>query len=176
MLKSIFKRDPSIAAGESLFALANEQSRQPALYRDLGVPDTVEGRFEMTSLHIWLVLRRLKGGEKAARKTSQHLFDAMFDSFDAALREMGVGDLVVGKKVRKLAENFYGRASAYEEALAGQTDALAAALARNVYEANEPSIADGLADYVRRAAAMLDDQSTSQLAAGNVKFPESVAR
>ena len=170
MFKALFRKDPANAAGERLYAAAAEQARAEPFYAAMGAPDTVEGRFEMTALHVWLVLRRLKGDE-AARRVGQRLFDAMFSSFDAALRELGVGDLVVGKKIRKLAENFYGRAAAYDAALAGDDEALAAALARNVYGDANPAKAATLAAYVRRAAEKLDGQDRERIVGGVVDFP-----
>ncbi len=178
MFKRLFRKDPALEVGEALFAAASEQSRAPALYEEMGVPDTVEGRFEMTAIHVWLILRRLKGEDRAARDVAQRLFDVMFSSFDDALRELGVGDLVVGKKIRKMAENFYGRVQAYDAAMdaaASREDdqGLAAALARNVYESGDPEIAAQLADYVRAAATAIDAQPRADIVRGAVSFPES---
>ena len=176
MFKSLFRKDPSIEAGEALYGAAVEQARNVVFYERFGVPDSVEGRFEMVALHAWLVLRRLKGGEVAgAQVVSQKFSDAMFTSLDAALREMGVGDLVVSKKIRKLAENFYGRIGAYEGALGLETnageDGLDASLARNVYESADGAIATALGLYVRGAAVFLDEQPQSRLVGGLVRFP-----
>ncbi|MEO1251502.1 MAG: ubiquinol-cytochrome C chaperone family protein [Pseudomonadota bacterium] len=172
MLKSFFRKDPSLDAGDALFAAAAEQARALPFYETLGVPDTIEGRFELVALHVWLVLRRLKE-EAGAKDVSQRVFDAMFASFDAALRETGVGDLVVGKKIRKLAENFYGRVAAYNDALGGEDGALEGALARNVYESTDPAVAGRLADYVRRTVAALAAQPGGRIAGGVAKFPEA---
>ncbi len=161
-------------AADALYAAAAEQARAVPFYARLGVPDTVEGRFEMVTLHVWLILRRLKSDQPEARKISQKLFDATFSNFDAALRELGVGDLVVGKKIRKLAENFYGRARAYDAAIAGDGRDLPEALARNVYESENEDVAADLAGYVRRAAARLEDQPSSRIAGGIVEFPAAV--
>mgnify|MGYP001258874975 FL=1 len=89
MFKALFKKDPALEAGRALYAASVEQARTPALYASLGAPDTVEGRFEMVALHVWLVMRRLKGDERA-KKVSQCLFDAMFQNMDDSLRELGV--------------------------------------------------------------------------------------
>lgn len=172
MFKALFRKDPSVEAARALYAAAVEQARTPALYRDFGAPDTVEGRFEQVALHVWLVMRRLKDGE-AAKKTGQCLCDAMFHDMDDSLRELGVGDLQVGKKVRKLAENFYGRIGAYEAALKADADegALAGALARNVYGVEKSDSAEALADYVRRADTYLAGQPAARIANGIVMFP-----
>lgn len=172
MFKALFKKDPALEAGRALYAAAVEQARAPVLYRDFGAPDTVEGRFEQVALHVYLIMRRLKG-DAAAKKAGQSLFDAMFQNMDDSLRELGVGDLQVGKKVRKLAENFYGRIGAYESALDDDADegALAEALARNVYgvEACEDAVA--LAAYMRRADDYLAAQPAARIANGVVMFP-----
>ncbi len=172
MFKTLFRKDPALEAGRALYAAAVEQARTPALYGRLGAPDTVEGRFEMVALHVWLVMRRLKGDE-SARKVSQCLFDAMFQNMDDSLRELGVGDLQVGKKIRKLAENFYGRIGAYEAAMKDDApgDALGEALSRNIFEKQTTETAPLFADYVRRADAHLQNQPAARIAGGIVVFP-----
>ena len=179
MFERLFRKNPARAAGEALYMAAADQAREPKLYTDIGAPDTVEGRFEMTVLHVWLVMRRLKGDDRAARDTAQSLLDTMFASFDDALRELGVGDLVVGKKIRKMAENFYGRAQAYEEAISGEQEkgraSLAAALARNVYDTNDPEAAGGLAEYACSAVAAIDAQSLDDILRGEVSFSGGVS-
>jgi len=172
MFKSLFRKDPALEAGRALYSAAVEQARSPALYARLGAPDTVEGRFEMVALHVWLVMRRLRGDE-AAKKVSQCLFDAMFQNLDDSLRELGVGDLQVGKRIRKLAENFYGRIGAYEEAMKeGVSDvSLAKALSRNIFEKELAETAPEFADYVRRTDAHLQQQPGARIAGGIVVFP-----
>ncbi|PQA86100.1 ubiquinol-cytochrome C chaperone family protein [Hyphococcus luteus] len=173
MFKDLFRKDPALEAGRALYAAAVEQARAPALYRDFATPDTVEGRFEQVALHVYLIMRRLKGDD-AAKKASQSLMDAMFQNMDDSLRELGVGDLQVGKKVRVLAENFYGRIGAYEAALkddAPEND-LAEALARNIYGVEECEEAGALAAYVRKADRYLADQPAARMANGIVMFPD----
>ncbi len=172
MFKTLFRKDPALEAGRALYAAAVEQARSPALYASLSAPDTVEGRFEMVALHVWLVMRRLRG-DAAAKKVSQCLFDAMFQNLDDSLRELGVGDLQVGKKIRKLAENFYGRIGAYEEAMkeGAAEDELAKALSRNIFEQELAETAPAFADYVRRANAHLENQPDARIAGGIVVFP-----
>src|SRR5688572_19538557 len=106
----LFRPRPARAAGAALYAAVVDQARVPALYEALRVPDTVEGRFEIYSLHVVLILDRLRGQGQQAAETSQHLFDTYVKALDDALRELGVGDLSVGKKMRKLGEAFFGRA------------------------------------------------------------------
>lgn len=171
-LKAMFRGDPGLDAGRALYAAAVEQARSPALYSDLGAPDTVEGRFEMVALHAYLIMRRLKG-DRTAKGVSQHLFDAMFQNMDDSLREMGVGDLQVGKKVRKLAENFYGRVGAYEPALeAGASDeTLVQSLGRNIFENEAAPEARQFAAYVRKVDLALAAQPAARITRGIVVFP-----
>src|SRR6187399_2406964 len=118
MLKNLFKPRPAQTAGRALYAAAVAQARTPGLYAELGAPDTREGRFEIYSLHVYLLLERLKDQGPQAADTAQALFDTYLSALDHSLREMGVGDLSVGKRMRKLGEAFYGRIKGYETALA----------------------------------------------------------
>ncbi|WP_425408388.1 ubiquinol-cytochrome C chaperone family protein [Hyphococcus sp.] len=178
MLKAFFRKNPALEAGGALYAKAVEQARLERFYTDHGVPDTAEGRFEMVALHVYLLMRRLKAsdGDDARRRkdVSQCLFDTMFQNMDDSLREMGVGDLAVARKIRALAENFYGRLGAYEAAL--KTDApvsaLAEALSRNVYEEKAAPQAHALAQYVIRADGALAGQPLNRIAGGIALFPE----
>lgn len=172
MLKRLFRPRPAKAAGDALYARTVSQSRNPALYADLGAPDTVEGRFELYSLHVYLLLERLKGQGDQAAETAQALFDTYLSALDNSLREMGVGDLSVGKKMRKLGEAFYGRVTSLEEAFATLPDtaALAAMLARTVYEGADPSKAPQLAAYVLKQRDHLRAQPLERLCAGDVDW------
>ena len=115
--KRWFGSNPAVQKGRSLYAAAVAQARNPSFYRDLAVPDTTEGRFELYSLHVVLLLHRLKGQDPLSQDIGQALFAAYVQALDAALREMGVGDLSMAKKMRKLGEAFYGRIKAYDSAL-----------------------------------------------------------
>ena len=152
------------------------QARQPWFYAELAVPDDVNGRFDMITLHAFLVMDRLRQGSEADKAFAQDLFDEMFRDMDRSLREMGVGDLSVGKRVRKMAEVFYGRAEAYRSALAGESDddgdPLAGAVARNVFADAEACDGAGrLADYMRNLRDTLDHQTPSAIASGKLDFP-----
>jgi len=109
--------EPAKAAGRRLYAALVAQARAPRLYGELGAPDTPDGRFEVYTLHVLLALARLKGGGRRAAAVSQAVFDAYLGGLDHGLRELAVGDLSVGKTMRKLAGAFYGRARALEIAL-----------------------------------------------------------
>ncbi|HXW21007.1 MAG TPA: ubiquinol-cytochrome C chaperone family protein [Roseiarcus sp.] len=151
-------------------------ARRPALFRNFGAPDTPEGRFEMVALHAGLAIRRLSAIPGAGAEIAQELADSVFRHFDDGLREMGIGDTAVPKRMRRLAEAFYGRARAYGDALERPEEGrLAAALARNVYGANDRGGAPqvrALARYVERCAEALDAQGIDDFAAGRVSFPE----
>jgi cytochrome b pre-mRNA-processing protein 3 len=172
MLKRLLKPRPTQIAGQALYARVVAQARSPALYTDLGVPDSVEGRFELYSLHVYLLLERLKGQGVQAADTAQALFDIYLSALDHALREMGVGDTVVGKRMRKLGEAFYGRVNSYEEALAAlpAQDLLQALLARTVYAAADPARAPALAAYVVGQRDTLAGQSLERVNAGEVEW------
>jgi len=165
-------------AARSLYAAAVRQAREPALYTEGGVADTLDGRFDLIVLHVVPLMRRLRQCGDAGRALGQALFDVMFDDMDQSLREMGVGDLRVGKRVKQMARAFYGRARAYDHAFeqgpdAGRRDAIAEALARNLF-GNEPPPAERLqamAGYVEAVVDALDGQSPAALLAGEVALP-----
>jgi cytochrome b pre-mRNA-processing protein 3 len=159
-------------AGRELYARTVAQARTPALYAKLGAPDTAEGRFELYSLHVYLLLERLKGEGDQAAETAQAVFDTYISALDHALREMGVGDLSVGKRMRKLGEAFYGRINSYERALAAlpDTGALAALLTRTVYEGADGGGASGLAAYVISQREALAGQPLEGFCRGEVEW------
>jgi cytochrome b pre-mRNA-processing protein 3 len=151
MILRFFRPDLRRRVMDGLYARIAGASREPELYLRLGVPDTGEGRFESLTLHVVLVLRRLRGLPAPADDVAQDLVDLTFSQIDAALREMGIGDVAVPKRMKALARAFYGRAASYDAALdAGDMALLAAALARNVLGRDGAS-ADGLALYARMA-------------------------
>ncbi|HLW90004.1 MAG TPA: ubiquinol-cytochrome C chaperone family protein [Roseiarcus sp.] len=151
-------------------------ARRPALFLDFGAPDTIDGRFEMVTLHAGLAMRRLSAFSGVGMEIAQELADCVFRHFDDGLREMGVGDTAVPKRMKRLAEAFYGRNKAYGEALdEPANDRLESALARNVYGAANVAaapLAPALARFVRACAEALDGQSLDDFAAGRVRFPD----
>lgn len=172
MILSLFRKDPIKDAADALYASSAEQARLPGFYLDLGVADTVEGRYELAVLHAYLVLRRLRQARGDTEKLARTYSDVFFSAMDAALRELGVGDLSVAKKIRAMAEAFYGRLAAYEAALAEDAapEALDLALARNVYASEDAAAASALAGYVRRSVAALESQPDSRVMLGVVAF------
>jgi cytochrome b pre-mRNA-processing protein 3 len=163
------------AAGNaaSLYGAIVAQARSPAFYSEARVPDTVEGRFEMVVLHTVLATRRLAQGTPMA-ELGQEVFDLFCRDMDRSLREMGVGDLSVPKKMRQIGEAFYGRAAAYEPPLAaGDGAALAEAIARNVYAGAAPPGGSAMvAAYAIAAARELAGTGDTELASGRMRFPD----
>jgi cytochrome b pre-mRNA-processing protein 3 len=177
-LFALFRRKPFVRPGFLLYGAAVAAARQPVLFADIGIPDTNRGRFEAICLFVSLVLRRiLAEPDPRARDLSQAVFDAMFSDMDHTLREMGVGDLSVGKKNRELWEAFHGRARAYWAALdAGDQAALAAALARNLWPKGAPEgSAARLAAIAAAEAESLAAQPFAALAAGQARFVDAAA-
>jgi cytochrome b pre-mRNA-processing protein 3 len=158
-------------AGYALYGTAVVAARDPALYGAIGVPDTVDGRFDLIGVHAFLLIRRLTGLPEPGPALAQAVFDAMFNDMDVNLRESGVGDLSVGRKVRTMWEAFHGRCAAYRAALdAGDAEALTAALARNVWRGAPAAGAGELARIVMAQEAHLAGQELRELADGSVTF------
>lgn len=169
---SLLRRTPPEADAMPLYMALVEQSRLPVFFGSGKVPDTIDGRFDLVCIHVFLALRRLKR-DAAAAGFAQKLFDTMFVDMDRSLREIGVGDMGVGPRVKAMAKSLYGRIAAYDEGLDGSSSTLTAALARNLYGTVEVAEAEleRLADYLRRADALLADQEIEALRAGRVQFP-----
>ncbi len=175
MIFRLFRRDPQAGTIAALYGAIVAQARHPSFYLGFGVPDTTEGRFDMIVLHLALLCRRLGREGATAPSLGQGVFDMFCRDMDHNLREMGVGDLTVPKKMQKLAEAFYGRLEVYDRALAaaGEQD-LAVALARNVLGEAAPSgSARRLAAYVRAAARRLDETPLAALKGEALSFPGS---
>jgi cytochrome b pre-mRNA-processing protein 3 len=169
---SFLGRDAARDAANVAYRSVVEQSRQPVFFTVYGVPDTFDGRFELVCLHAFLYLHRLKAERPEASQLCQSFFDRMFADFDRALREVGIGDLSVGKQVKRMARAFFGRIRAYEEGLAGDDSALCAALARNLFGTvyqSAPS-AGAMAHYIRSTVGQLYRQPAAELLAGHVAF------
>jgi len=148
------------------------QALRPDFYYEGGARDNFSGRFEMTSLHAALVFRRLRTAGLPGKELAQEWFDALFDGFDEALRDIGTGDLTVSKKIRKMGEAFYGRAKAYDEALVQDAPegGLGQALVRNL--GLDESQGDRFARYVRLVEDTLVRHSNEQLLQGEINWPK----
>jgi cytochrome b pre-mRNA-processing protein 3 len=166
-------RKPRIAPRgtiEAIYGMIVTQAREPLFYRDLTVPDTVNGRFDLLVLHLWLVLRRLRTAEGSSG-LSQALFDRFCNDMDDNLREMGVGDLTVPKRMQAFGEAFYGRTAAYDLALEAGEEPLAQALSKNILNGEGIENARRLALYAKAAIVVLDQQDEAALLAASWKFP-----
>jgi cytochrome b pre-mRNA-processing protein 3 len=169
-----FKRHRQVKeAARQLYGQVMNRSRMPSFFRTACVPDTVDGRFELLTLHAFLVLDRLADEGFKSRDLSQAFFDTMFRTMDSALREIGVGDLSVPRHMKRMMRAFKGHCTAYEEALC-QCDkaSLINALERNLYGTlkERPAKADAMADYVRSMADYLEGQDYESIARGNIAF------
>ena len=161
-------RQRQLGTPEILYGNAVELARDPAFFRDHGVADTVDGRFDALALVVALVMRRLKGCGDAGSELSQQLFDSMFSDMDLSLREMGAGDIGVSKRVRVMAEAFMGRLDAYATALDNDDRAaLAAAIGRNLLRDEVPA-GDTLVDHVLSLDARLSALEDVVLLAGDL--------
>jgi cytochrome b pre-mRNA-processing protein 3 len=163
-------RTPQRGTIEVIYGMIVAQAREPSFYRDLGVPDTVNGRFDLLLLHLWMVLRRLKSVTGGAGR-SQALFDHFCNDMDANLRELGVGDLTVPKRMQAFGEAFYGRSAAYDLAVTGGAVALAQALCKNILNGMELEKARRLAIYVERTIARLQGLDEPTFISGAWHFP-----
>ena len=177
-LFSLFRRNRHERPGFMLYGAAVGAARDAWFYGTLGVPDTLDGRFDTVGLHVALLIRRLRTDpDPAGAALAQAVFDAMFADMDVNLREMGVGDLSVGKKVKDMWNAFHGRAKAYEAAVsAGDAAALALALHRNIWREEPPAgqpgeAARALAAHGLLLAQRLATQPLPALLRGEVHFP-----
>jgi cytochrome b pre-mRNA-processing protein 3 len=166
---NLFKKSPDPEAVHAVYRAIVAQSRQPVFYAQWGVPDTVTGRFDVLSLHMGLVFRRLGGQSKAATEFSQALFDLFFKDMDRNLREMGAGDLSVPKKIRDMGNLFYGLTTKVNEAMArGDRAEVEAVLKRNLFADREDADVVALVDYLEVEYAKLERQGLDVMIGGRV--------
>jgi cytochrome b pre-mRNA-processing protein 3 len=163
-------RKPLRSSIEAIYGMIVTQARDQLFYRNLGVPDTVNGRFDMLVLHLWIVLRRLRPTEGGA-VICQALFDRFCEDMDANLREMGVGDLTVPKRMQAFGEAFYGRTAAYDLAVAQGREELALALNKNILDGEQIENAGRLARYAEAALAALAELDDMSIQSASWRFP-----
>ncbi|HWX57404.1 ubiquinol-cytochrome C chaperone family protein [Bradyrhizobium sp.] len=167
---------------EAIYGMIVTQAREPLFYRHLGVPDTVDGRFDLLLLHLWIVLRRLRAstdGAEPARALSQGLFDRFCEDMDDNLREMGVGDLAVPRRMEAFGKAFYGRSKAYDLALGQRAEkaaepgvnALAQAIGKNILNGGGGNHASELAAYTMAAMTSLAACDDAAVQRGIWTFP-----
>jgi len=173
MILSLFRKNADHGAVYAAYNAIVAQSRHRRFYADWQVPDTVTGRFDMISLHLCLLFRRLRTGEEPHRLFSQQVFDLFFKDMDRSLREMGAGDLAVPKRIQSMGELFYGLLAGLNEGLDENDPArLEDVLARNLYNGEAVAGLEQLAGYVRGAEAQLNTQPVDTILNGELTFPE----
>jgi cytochrome b pre-mRNA-processing protein 3 len=172
LFSKIFGNRSTPSVGQQLYESALAASRRVTFYQNNGAPDTVDGRFDLLVIHVWLLLRRLNQLE--AQALGQEIFDAMFADMDNALREMGISDTVIGKRIKDMAKVFYGRAEAYNEALdAEDTNALSKILNRNLYSDAAPisAFCHTMASYMRACEIALSGQDIENIIESSPCYP-----
>lgn len=171
MILPLFRKKPATEAVYAVYSAIVAQSRQPRFYAEWGIPDTVTGRFDMISLHMTLLFRRMRHGDDQVKSFGQAVFDLFFKDMDRSLREMGVGDLGVPKKIQKMSTVFYGLLTKLEGALDRKDLAeIEAVLARNLYDAGTAQPAAELARYLLAEAVGLDAQPLEAITAGRIQL------
>ena len=164
---------------EQLYKDIVKQARNKAFYTSYGVPDTMEGRYEMIVIHIFLFLQNLENSEKNNAQIGKAISEEFFSELDGSLREMGVGDITVPKKMRKLADSFYGRLYAYKEGIEkNEKNTLSQAIQRNVFghddenkELGTTSLnSDKLSNYMIETNKLLSNNIKEALSLGTIKF------
>ena len=163
MLRTLFRSGPSRTLIDTLYGHAVARARTPDFYVRMGVADRIDARFELYTLHVLLLILRLrdedKDGPAAGAAYAQSLFDVYVSALDNVLRELGVGDMSMARKMRTLGEALYGRMTAYEPPVrADDAQTLALHLARNVYISEDTARAESLARYALAARASLANQ------------------
>ena len=172
-LPKFLQESPNEATARRLYARAVERARQPVFYVALEVPDTPDGRFDLIAMHVMLLLRRLRRERNRAAEPAQALFDYMFADMDQNLREMGIGDMSIGKRIKGLARNFYGRIAAYDAGLdSEESQNLEDAVRRNVFRKMQPKDVHvmALAEYMRSCDAQLCGVPLDVLLSGRFAF------
>ena len=173
-LKQFFKSPFDDDMAHALYVSVVAQARNPAFYEGLGVPDSPEGRYDMVALHAYLVLDRVQADSTIDPQLSQALFDIMFADLDQNLRELSIGDTGVAKRIKKMAEGFYGRATAYDDALAENDGdvALKDVINRNIFrkvQSDEQGL-ETMARYIRAEQQNLKNQSRDTILTGAIQF------
>lgn len=171
MILGLFRKKPAAEAVYAVYSAIVAQSRQPRFYAEWGVPDTATGRFDMISLHLALLFRRMRSEDIRVKSFSQAVFDLFFKDMDRSLREMGVTDLGVPKKIQEMGNIFYGLLANLNEALDRNDQAeVEIVLARNLFDEGGRQSAHDLARYVFAEAAKLDAQPLDSIMAGRIQL------
>jgi cytochrome b pre-mRNA-processing protein 3 len=171
MILSLFRRRAATEPVYAVYGSIVAQSRQPGFYANLLVPDTVTGRFDMISLHMALLFRRLRVLQGKEKNFSQDVFDLFFKDMDRSLREMGAGDLAVPKKIQKMGSIFFGLLAALNEALeSGDLAAVEAVLSKNIFDGATGQHVSALAEYIVTNDRFLAQQPETAILSGKISF------
>lgn len=174
MLGIFSRRRKRQKKGQKLYEQVVQAARGPEFFGSGRVPDTVDGRFEVLVLHVFLVTRRLRMANPEGRP-DQLVFDAFIQDMDGAVRELGVGDTLVGKRVKRMAQAFYGRSARYLEALeAASGEELQQALQANLLATAETADARfvvRMTKWMQEADRALKEQSEAQVFESGPDFP-----
>lgn len=174
MLERLFSGFRDKKAAYELYGKLVGQARMPQFYTAFEVADTLDGRFDMIVAHMFLVQNRLKGEGQATAKLRRQLQEAMIADMDRSLREMGVGDMGIGREVKKMGVAWFGRLKAYAAALESDNPVseLAVAVARNLYKAEEAPKAGLMAAYMLAAVDKLSSYGVQDIRTLSFDFPE----
>ena len=173
---SFFKNKDLSSNVDTTYCIIVDQSRNPSFYKELLVPDNIDGRFDVLTLHMFFVFSRLKKEEQKAGQFSHLLFDTMFVDMDQSLREMGVGDLSVGKRVKDMGKALLGRIEVYDKAFEGTDSEIEASIVRNIYRGDQTRLREvrKLIDYSKRSILELSAVPTDNILRANFKFTEKI--
>ena len=171
MIFSLFRKNTATEPVYAVYSAIVAQSRQPRFYAQWGVPDTVTGRFDMISLHLALLFRRLRAESGVQKEFSQAVFDLFFKDMDRSLREMGVGDLGVPKRIQKMGNIFFGLLAVMNEAMdRNDPTALGDVLSRNIFDGAQGPNVQALADYLLAEDRALASLDTDTIMSGSLTF------
>ena len=172
MLNWLRSRSLSAQTAAGLYGSIVAQARNTAFYATAGVPDTMEGRFGMIGVHMFLTLERIRHQGTAEKGLGRALIEAFVTDMDDSMREIGIGDMGVPRRVKKAAAALHEHLDSYRAARSsGDADALEHALRRYVYLDTGAGAPQRLASYIRAAGADLDKQSWAAIARGRISFP-----
>ncbi|HEY4202177.1 MAG TPA: ubiquinol-cytochrome C chaperone family protein [Devosiaceae bacterium] len=174
MIFSLFRKNTDTPQVYAVYNAIVAQSRQQKFYAEWGVPDTVTGRFDMISLHMALLFRRLRSEDKAVKAFSQAVFDLFFSDMDRSLREMGVGDLSIAKRIQKMGNLFFGFLASINAAMdTRNVQALEDVLSRNIYAGMEAPPVRLLAQYMISESEFLEAQSVAAIVSGQLSMNDA---
>ncbi|GJL84946.1 MAG: hypothetical protein DHS20C02_07210 [Micavibrio sp.] len=166
-------KNPYEQPARQLYASAFNHTRMPCFYQEYAVPDTLDGRFDLLLLHLFLIINRMQGEGRKGAQLGQAMFDVAFADVDQGLRENGIGDMGLPKHMRRMMLAFNGRMHSYAEAV--ESSELDKTLARNLYGTLENPRADVLSRmsaYVTETMAWLGKQQSERIFEGQIEFIE----